>query len=475
MPNLKRHLTEFSSVYITQTLFNISFYGIRSIFVLYAVNRLLLNDAQAISFFATFMTLCYGTSLIGGYIADKGWGVKNTVMAGGTLSASGFLCILLPSPDLFFLGLALASLGSGYFKPNLLTAAGLLFENPKDPQKERVYSFLYMAMNLGALIAPVLCGFVGKTWGWHYGIMLIALIFTGATYFVHKTMRFHPSYNEIRSISKGKLFWGNLSLVALLYCLFKYQESFHSLMGIITCGSILCLGKIYYQCNPQERKDVLTIIAYILLFALFCTLFEQEGTSLMLFFEKAVDRQIMGAVIPSSSFLSLGSLFVLICSPFLLFLSSQYFEKAKPMNGFVKTGWGFLCVAASFGILAFACQVNGASIPFLWIVGAIFMQVIGELWVAPVSFSKISQYAPPRFKSILMSFWSMAIAYGHYLAGFVAQLSLNNRTSLSLDNSFEGYRMFFLQLGIFPLCVGLSLLSYQAIKSHITSRKRRIS
>lgn len=469
----RRYFSGFNAIYITQSLFNGCFYGAKAIFVLYAIDRFSLTEAKAINLFATFMVLCYGTSFIGGYIADKGLGVKNTVMLGGVLSALGFLCILSPLPDLCFFGLALASLGSGYFKPNLLTAGGLLFKNPKDPRKERVYSLIYVAMNLGGFIAPIVCGFVGKTWGWHYGIVLVAVVFMYASYFVYKTMRFHPTHKERLTLSKGKLLGSNLLLIALLYLLFRYQDYFHSLMGVITFGSMVCLGTILYKCTPQERKDVLTILAYVLLFALFCALFEQAGTSMMLFYEKAVDRRVMGTVIPASIFLSLDPLFVLLLGPVLLSLSARYLEKTKPINGFVKIGCGFLLAAFTFGILALSTHNNAFLISPLWIVGAAFIQVIGELWVAPVSFSKISQYAPSRYKSVLMSFWSIAIAYGHYLAGFMAKFSLKDATPLSLANSFGQYKSFFSYLALLALCVSLSLFVYQGLKYAISRRKEK--
>ncbi len=467
--NLKQHFSEFSPIYLTQAIFTGCFYGIRAIFVLYTINQFSLGDAETIQLFATFMALCYGTSLIGGYIADKGLGVKRTIISGGIFSSLGLVCILSPLQDLFFLGLAMISLGSGFIKPNLLIAAGLFFENPKDPRKDKVYSLLYIAMNVGNLIFPITCGFIGKGYGWHYGIGLIAAILAGSTYFVYKTMRFHPSHKEAPFYSQGTLLGIILLLVVLLYYLFKYQESFHSLMGIIIFGSFLCLGKIYYQSTAQERKDVLTVMAYVFLFALFCTLYEQAGTSMMLFYEKAVDRQVMGITIPSSAFLSLDPLFVLLYGPLLLFLSTRYFEKTKPMSGFTKIGCGFLFVAANFGILALSAFGDMHPIPLLWIVGAFFVQTIGELWIAPVSFSKISQHAPPRFKSILMSFWQIAIAYGHYLAGFIAQFSLQKPERLSLAHPSK-YTLFFADLSFFALCIGLYIILHQRVKSSIMRR-----
>lgn len=471
---LKQHLAEFHAVYLAQVFFNGCFYGIRAIFVLYAIGQFALTEAEAISLFATFMILCYGTSLMGGYIADKGLGVKNTIIMGGALSSLGLLCTLSSSEDLYFLGLALASLGSGFFKPNIMTSLGLLFENPKDPGKDRAYSFLYIAMNLGSFIVPIICGVVGKAYGWRHGVVLVAALFAGATYFVYKTMRFHPAHREDFSLSKMGLAGSGVCLVVLLYFLFKYQGYFHSLMGFVICGSIVYLGTIFYHCNAQERKDVSLVILYVALFAVLCGLSEQAGMSMVLFYEKAVDRQVMGIEIPSSAFLSLDPLFTLLFSPILLFLSARYFEKTKPINGLVKVGMGFLCVAFGFGILALGTSGNnGLSVSPVWIVAATFVQVVGAFWVAPVSFSKISQYAPLRYKSALMSFWSMAIAYGHYLAGFLAQFSLKEAVSLPLGAPFGQYRSFFTYLALLAACVTLSLFVSRGLKCAITSMVRK--
>jgi len=415
------------------------------------------------------MALCYGASLWGGYVADKGLGVKNTIIGGGLLSAAGVGCILSASPDLVYFGLALTSLGSGFVRPNILVSAGIIFENGQNLQKDKAYQLLYIAMNIGGLLASVGCGLVGKIWGWSYAMALITIFFLGGTCFVYKTMHLPPEPRKQPTLSRGSLIGGNFLVIGGLYLLFRYQESFHSLIGIIILASIVCLGRIFYLCDHIERKNVLSLTGYVLVFAIFCTLHEQAGTSLMLFYEKVVNRDVMGFIIPSSALLSLDPLFVLLCGPFLIYLSSRYLEKTKPIEGFVKTGAGFLCVAIAFGALsASTCY---SSVSLLWIVGAFFIHTLGELWIAPVSFAKISHHAPPRFRSILMSFSSMAIAYGHYFAGLVASLSLSNNPSLSGDHPLQTYRHFFFKLAITAMCAGLSLLLYQAIKKNIVASK----
>jgi len=464
----------FNYIYLVQPLFNAAFYGLKFTFVLYIIDLFSLTEKEAISLFAAFMTLCYATSLIGGYLADNGLGIREASISGGILMVLGLMCILFPSQDLCFLGLALMSLGSGLFKPNLLTAVGLIFENPKDPKKDGAYSVVFIAWNLGTFIIPAICAFIGKIYGWHYGILLLASIFMVATYLFYKTMRFHSSYKEqAATFSQSKLWGATLLLIPLFYLLFKYRASFHGMMGIIICGSILYLGRIVYQCQGQERKDILSVISYILLFALLCTLYEQAGTSFLLFLENAVDRDVMGIILPSATILSLNSLLIAAWGFILLPLSKKYLER-KPMAGFTKAGYGFLFAALGYWILALGTyQEGGTSVPLPWIVGAMFVQVIGELWIVPITISRISQYSPPRFQSVLMSFWLMAIAWGHYAGGFIAQFSLVTGTasenSLS-DGSLEHYRTFFFSLGLIPLAVGLLIFLYQGMKPRILAK-----
>lgn len=462
LAHLRQSFSQFNSIYLTQPLFNACFYGLKFIFVFYVISQFSLSESQAVSLYATFMALCYGTSLIGGYIADKWLGVKETVTLGGVLTGLGLVCVLFPSQDLCFLGLSLVSLGSGCFKPNLLTSVGLMFSDPKDPGKDRAYSLIYMAMNIGTLVLPFVCGVIGKAYGLNDAVIFITVVFMGATALYYKTMRFHTQYQEKAAFCTIRLFFGLSSLIAFLYILFKYRESFHGTMGIIACGSIVYFARIFYQCNATERKGVLFVAAYILLFVLFFILGEQSGSSQMLFYKKAVDLHVMGFSFPPSAFGSVGSFFILVCTPLLIFLSRRYLEKTKPINGFVKTGCGFLLTALSFWVLAYGIPLDHISLVSpLWVVLAIFVNTLGELWVVPIGISQISQHAPQRFQSVMMGFWTMTLAYGHYLGGFVAQFSLG----ASPEHSLEQYRSFFFYLGLMPLVMGALILLYQGIKS----------
>jgi len=472
----KRYPEGFSGLFLAQAFYIFSFYGLKSIFVLYMIYQFSLSEKEAISLYASFMALSYLCSLIGGWIADKSLGIKHTLYLGGCLQICGVLCLIFFVPSMCFIGLAFISLGSGFFKPNLSTAVGMLFEDPKDPKKDKTYSAFYMAMNLGAFIAPLLCGFIGRRYGWHYGLGLFILSVSSGLYFFHTQSNFNHKKETFISESD---FLSNpffvamflIFLLSLLYFLFQYRDSFDHLMGIIALGSFIYLGKIIYKCNRQERRDVLTILLYILFFTFFCSLFEQAGSSLILFFEKVVDKRIMGIEFPSSTLFSLAPIFVLILSPLLMMFCEKVLEKNKPLDGLFKVMIGFLFVSFSFFILMLGCWQKKSLVSPFWVVGAILIQTIGELWIVPVGFSNVSKLSPPRFRSVMMSFWLMAIAYGSYFSGFIARFSLVER-EVSSDISLEYYRHFFFSLGLMPLGVVFLLFVVVSLKKILLAKEK---
>jgi POT family proton-dependent oligopeptide transporter len=459
----KKYPQGFGGLFTTQAFFNFSFYGLKSIFVLYIIAQLSVTEQEAIGLFATLMALSYATSLVGGWIADQGLGIKNTIIIGGMLQSLGIACLMFPSQELCFLALALISLGSGFYKPNLSSSVGMLFENPQDVRKDKAYSTFYIAMNLGCFVAPLLCGFVSKTYGGYYSsLLLIIVTLIGGVYLFYQEVDFKQQREISSKMSylTRPAFLGGLIfiLLGLLYFLFKYHGLFSHLMSVIAIGSLVYLGKIAYESTPQERKNITQIVMYIVLFALFCALFEQAGSSLMLFFEKVVDRTLFGIEIPAATLLSLGPVFVFFLSPLLAWYWEKVLEKKRSMDGLIKIAVGFLLTALSFVILALACIQTKAMVPLFWVVVAILIQTLGELWIVPIGFSNISKLAPPRFRSVMMSFWLMAIAYGHYVGGFIAQFSLSE--SSTGETSLDHYQSFFWNLALMPCLLGILVLFY---------------
>ncbi len=469
----KNYPPRFGDLCFTQAFYNFSFYGLKSIFILYVITQFSIPESKAISLFAIWMALSYGTSLIGGWVADNSLSTKTTIVLGGLFQTLGIFLLTSSSREFVFFALALVTLGSGFFKPTLSTSIGMLFENPQDPKKDKAYSTFYMVMNLGSFVGPLLCGFVSKTYGGYYtSLLLIIMTLIGGIYLFYKRISFKQE--KYLAAREGTLIshpvFAGIGIVIVLFCLtllFKYHDSFSHLMGAIALGSFIYLGKVFYQSDSQERKDILNIILYILLFTFFCSLFEQAGSSLMLFFDKSVDRTLLGMEIPPSALLSLNPIFVLICGPLLILFSEKVIEKHKRIDGFIKIGVGFLLTGLSFFVLALSCYQGNTLVSLVWVVVSMLVQVMGELFIVPLGYSNISKFSPPRLRSLMMSFWLMAIAYGNYLGGFIAQFSLSDPEMP--ESSLEHYQTFFLNLTLMPCIVGLLLLFYYYIKQYRNS------
>ena len=253
----KQYPAGFGSLFATQTCFNIGFFGLKVTFILYVINQYGLAEDEAFSIFASLMALSYGTSIIGGWVADSCLGIRSTVILGSLLQTVGIFLLMSNTQELFHAALAAISLGSGLIKPALPTSVGMLFKDPKDPAKDKSYSTFYMAMNIGNIIAPLMCGIVNTLFGLNSNLLLSIIIAVGAYFFYRGT-----DFKQEKPLTSGSFAHSSpmfilLLLVTLLYgfyLVFKYPDYFNHLMSIITIGSLFYFSKLFVQCSLQERQ-----------------------------------------------------------------------------------------------------------------------------------------------------------------------------------------------------------------------------
>ena len=146
-----------------------SYYGMRALLVLYMIKGFLqYSDGDAYKIYGAYTALVYMTPFFGGMLADRLLGARRCIVIGGLLMALGHLTMTVESKWVFYLALALLVVGNGFFKPNISTIVGTLY-GQDDPRRDGGFTIFYMGINLGAAMAPLLCGYVGETYGWHYG------------------------------------------------------------------------------------------------------------------------------------------------------------------------------------------------------------------------------------------------------------------------------------------------------------------
>ena len=169
------HPTGLYTLFFAEMWERFSYYGMRALLVFYMIKGFLqYSDGQAYAVYGAYTALVYATPFIGGMLADRLLGARRAVVLGGLLMAAGHLLMTIEQPEAFFGALALLIVGNGFFKPNISTIVGSLYP-AGSPKRDGGFTIFYMGVNLGAAMSPLICGYVGETYGWHYGFGLATI------------------------------------------------------------------------------------------------------------------------------------------------------------------------------------------------------------------------------------------------------------------------------------------------------------
>lgn len=203
------HPTGLFTLFFAEMWERFSYYGMRALLLFYMTKGFLaFNDDGAYAVYGAYVGLVYATPFIGGILADKLLGARKAVVMGGTLMAAGHLLMGIENSTTFFIALALLIVGNGFFKPNISTIVGGLYREGA-PERDGGFTLFYMGINLGAAMSPLLCGYIGETFGWHYGFGLATLgMIAGLAVFVAP-----------RGIAQFLVMGGGISAAAALFIL----------------------------------------------------------------------------------------------------------------------------------------------------------------------------------------------------------------------------------------------------------------
>ncbi len=184
-PSLFGHPTGLFTLFFAEMWERFSYYGMRALLVFYMLKGFLgYGDSDAYAVYGSYTALVYMTPFFGGMLADRLLGARRAVVLGGLLMAAGHLMMTVENRAGFFSALALLICGNGFFKPSISTIVGSLYP-AGSPRRDGGFTIFYMGINLGAAMSPLLCGYIGETFGWHYGFGLATIgMLTGVAVFV---------------------------------------------------------------------------------------------------------------------------------------------------------------------------------------------------------------------------------------------------------------------------------------------------
>lgn len=429
-----------------------SFYGMRALLVLYLINHVGVGDLRAYGIYAIYCALVEFGGILGGRLADKFLGLRPAIVLGGWLIVPGHLCIALSdSLTGLFAGLSLIAVGSSLFSTNIAALLGL-FYGEDDPRRERGYTWFYMGINVGALLASILCGVLGETWGWHYGFGLAALgmILGNVLLFAFQGVL------EGQGGPSKLLSWREKSqaiffiALAIPFCALLIGQDALSIQ-ILPPLSLLCLVYFGYQMFLSglfSAQKLATLALYLGALALFFAAEEQTGSALLVFSERYSTGTFLGMSIPNTALLCLNPLTIVFGGA----LAARLLKHAGKQAASWLVVLGLTLAAAAFILFAWACQFNESGVPLEIVIAGILVISMAELLIAPAVYAFCSQIAPREWLGVCMGLIPLAYSLASLLSGLLSQ------SMSAAETSNENALMLYSQ-GFGSIAAGLVLMA----------------
>ena len=390
------HPRALRTLFFTEMWERFSYYGMRAFLILYmtapvAVGGLGFADAHAASIYGTYTGSVWGAAILGGIVGDRWLGQYRSVLIGGIIIAVGHFTLAFKALPFFYTGLALIVVGTGMLKPNVSTLVGSLYDEG-DSRRDAGFSIFYMGINLGAFMGPLIAGWLAQRVDWHAGFAAAGVGMTlGLIQYVRGKRHLKPALDRLASRPLTSS---------------SHVDSSGSPSGF----------------TGAEWKRIGAIVVLFVFAALFWGAYEQAGSTLNLFADRYTRLSLGGFSFPSSWFLSVQPIFVILLAPAFawLWIRLGRHEPSSP----AKFALGLLFAGLAFLLLVPAATLaqsgQGIRVSPWWLVWAYFLTELGELCLSPVGLSLVTKLSPARIVGLMMGVWFLSNAFGNKLAGWSA-------------------------------------------------------
>ena len=366
-------------LFTTQMWAEFSFFGLQAMLVYYMTKDLGFSQAKSSLIYGAYGAAAFFSPFFGGMIADRWLGRTPSVIIGCTMMMLGHFAMAFE--PLLFPALVLVALGNGLFLPPLAIQVGSLYADD-DPRKAYAYSAYYMGINLGGLLAPLVCGTLGELYGWHWGFAAAGV---------------------------------GMAVGLAIYCSFLRLLPPEPKKAQLAAEEAPAVA-------PIIRQHVVTLILMVAMVVLFRIGYEQSGNVIALWVSDFTDRSLGGFTIPATWFQSINPLLIIIGTQILIRFWRR--RRAQETTPHLLRRMAIGCVIAALAMLimvlaAIASGPGGARVSSLWVLTYFVLLTLGELFVIPVGLTLIESLAPVRFASMAMGAWYIAKFLGSLLAGFM--------------------------------------------------------
>jgi proton-dependent oligopeptide transporter, POT family len=365
-------------LFLTEMWMQFSFFGMRTILVYYMIKELLIPQERTSLIYGGYAAAVYFTPIFGGFISDRWLGKRNAVIIGGLMMAAGHFMMIFP--NLFFQALSAIAIGNGFFLPSLSSQINALYDDD-DPRLGSAYNIYYVGINLGAFLAPFVCGTLGELFGWHWGFAAagVGMVVGLVTYLAGA--RWLPA--ERREAN----------------------------------------ARVVPRFTPAQRRRVWLLLAVMAVVIIFRGAYEQNGNTIAVWTDVGVDRHVVGGwSIPLTWFQSLNPLVIFIGTPLLVGYWTRLGRRHREPSSVAKMATGALVVALSYALVAVVCLASDfhhARSSWIWLTAYFVVMTIGELFILPVGLGLFGRLAPKGLEATAIATWFFAGFAGNLLAGWL--------------------------------------------------------
>ena len=362
-------------LFLTEMWEKFSFFGMRALQVYYMTKALHFDQARASLVYGAYAACVYLTPIAGGVISDRWLGRRRAVIVGGLLMALGHF--MMASEALFFPAMVVIAIGNGLFLPNLPSqVAGLYADN--DPRRASAYNVYYVGINLGAFLAPLVCGTLGEVYGWHWGFGAAGLgMCLGLAVYLGGS-RWLPREGPRRA------------------------------------------ARPVAAAPDEAATRVGLLVAIALAVVVYRMAYEQTGNTLAVWVDTSVDRHLGGWLMPATWMQSLNPMFVFALSPVLVSLWQRRDTRLGAPPALRRMAIGAGLSALSWLALAAIIHHDTARHALTgvgWVTAFFALFTLAELYILPVGLGLFARLAPARFQATTIAAWFLAAFLGNLLSG----------------------------------------------------------
>lgn len=421
------------------------YYGMRTLLMMYLTESLLTGDKVAFGIYGAYTALVYAAPLAGGKLADALLGYKRAVLLGGVMMALGEFTLVghkfvgggrEMATTLMYIGMGLLIVGNGYFKANISSMVGKLYED-RPQLKDAGFTVFYIGINVGALLATTVCAWVGATYGREFGFGLAGLgMLLGLVQFVLGQRLLEgagepPDAKRLHEQVAGPLTRWHVTVLlsfAAAFSLYILLTNSGVVGYLLAATAMYVAYTLLAASNKEGTVQLHRTIAFFMFWVLnvvWWALFEQAGTSLTLFADRVVDRHIFGWEMPTENTQFFNPFFIVLFGSIFSSMWTRLDKQGRSPNIPIKFGLAFLQLALGFYMLVIGSSMAGETfkVPLMFLSLLYLLHTTGELFLSPIGLSMVTKLAPQGKVGSVMGAWFLSFAGANFVGGEIAKLT----------------------------------------------------